>query len=640
MPRVITTISILALLSSLTVSAQTPASLADTTRLGEVLVIQHAKAPVNLLPLDLTVVTAEQVANSTHTTVLPVLQARVPGLFLTEQGLGGYGVSGSDAGQVSIRGVGGGDKVLFMINGQPQWAGVFGHALADTYVTSDVERVEVVSGPSSLLYGSNAMGGSVNIITRSARRDGLSGSAGAMGGSYNTWKYTLNTDYRCGPFSTTFAAQYDRSDGARDNSRFWLGNQYLSVGYDFSDHWQAHLMGTVNESETCNPGEDYAPLLEAKAHVVRENVSLSVTNDYGVAVGGIQLYWAGGQHKINDGHSADANPRGYIFRSCDSNTGFTVYQTLRPWQRANLSVGFDLKRWGGRTWYDYTSGGTPTTEEVDRHITETAGYAMLQQGLLRGRLNVNAGVRLEHSSQFGTEAVPQAGFIAHAFEGNTLKFNFSKGYRCPNLRELYIVYYSMTTDQGSFTGPCNPDLKPEYMLNYEVQIRQLMLGGRLDAGLALYFIDGKDLIQSVNRTDGPGRVFQNVGSFINKGFELDATFAIDDQWSAAASYAYLHTDTYIAYAPRNKFYLELAWRHAGWEVTVDNMNIRHLRSTETVTHSYSLLNAAVAYTFRPLWRVTPRLFVKADNVTDTRYSIIDGYPMPGITIMAGLSLKF
>ena len=97
-----------------------------------------------------------------------MLQNRIPGIFVTERGLAGYGVSGGGAGAVSIRGVGGGNKVLFLIDGQPQWAGVFGHSLPDTYVTNDIQRVEVVSGPSSLLYGSGAMGGSVNLITRRA----------------------------------------------------------------------------------------------------------------------------------------------------------------------------------------------------------------------------------------------------------------------------------------------------------------------------------------------------------------------------------------------------------------------------------------------------------------------------------------
>ena len=91
---------------------------------------------------------------------------------MTQKGITGFGVSEGAAGTVNIRGVGSGNKVLMLFDGQPQWAGVFGHSLPDTYVASDVERVEVIRGPGSLLYGSNAMGGVVNIITRHHKQEG------------------------------------------------------------------------------------------------------------------------------------------------------------------------------------------------------------------------------------------------------------------------------------------------------------------------------------------------------------------------------------------------------------------------------------------------------------------------------------
>ena len=96
----------------------------DTTKvLGEVVVIEKsAKAPIPLLPLDVRIINSTTIENSAETNVLPVLQNHVPGMFITERGLAGYGVSGGAAGSVNIRGVGGGNKVLFLIDGQPQWA--------------------------------------------------------------------------------------------------------------------------------------------------------------------------------------------------------------------------------------------------------------------------------------------------------------------------------------------------------------------------------------------------------------------------------------------------------------------------------------------------------------------------------------
>lgn len=134
----------------------------------------------NDVPLTISVITRKQIEESSESALLPVLSQRVPGLFLTQKGVTGFGVSSGSAGTVNIRGVGQSNKVLMLFDGQPQWAGVFGHSLPDTYVASDIERVEVIRGPGSLLYGSNAMGGVVNLITRSQHQEGVTSHVRAM----------------------------------------------------------------------------------------------------------------------------------------------------------------------------------------------------------------------------------------------------------------------------------------------------------------------------------------------------------------------------------------------------------------------------------------------------------------------------
>ncbi len=123
----------------------------DTLNLNEVVVTAPLKTNPDLIPLNVTQVTAEEIEKSGESSLLPVLVSKVPGLFVTERGFAGYGVSGGSAGEVNIRGVGQANKVLFMIDGQPQWAGVFGHRLADTYVGNGVDKFEVEKVPSSLL---------------------------------------------------------------------------------------------------------------------------------------------------------------------------------------------------------------------------------------------------------------------------------------------------------------------------------------------------------------------------------------------------------------------------------------------------------------------------------------------------------
>lgn len=599
-----------------------PADSAKTLR--EVMVVeQAAKAPVTLLPLDVTVVDSKTIDKSAESNLLPVLQNRVPGMFVTERGLAGYGVSGGAAGSVSIRGVGGGNKVLFMIDGQPQWAGVFGHALPDTYVTNDVERVEVVSGPSSMLYGSGAMGGSVNLITRRAAREGLSGAVRAAAGSFAMQKYNARAGYRHAGLRVMGAASYESTDGNRRGMGYWLANQYAAASYSFSRHWEAGVDAMVTETRADNPGEEGRELpLDMWTKMVRVTTSVFVRNRYEISSGGVQAYYNWGKHDIDDGLDRQNRPRTYLFHSRDYNTGVTLYQTVRPWEGNHLSAGVDFKHWGGRAFNTDKTDGTESPI-VDRHVNEIAGYAMMQQALWHDRLSLNAGVRLEHSSQFGNRWVPQAGFILRPLSATTVKFSYGQGFRSPTIRELYMY------------GPRNPGLRPESMDNYEISVRQRLLGQRLDIGLALYYINGDNLIQQV-MVDGAMKNM-NTGRFINKGFELDATYAITPRWAVTANYAYLHTSTRITGAPRNKLYGEVAFTPGRWQFSVDLLGVWDLK-TEQTSRSYALLNARAAYTV-PL-RTPVIIFVKGDNLTAARYEINHGFPMPRATVMAGLELRF
>lgn len=232
----------------------------DTLNLQELVVTAPLKTNPDLIPLNVTQITSEQIDKSGESSLLPVLVSKVPGLFVTERGFAGYGVSGGSAGEVNIRGVGQGNKVLFMIDGQPQWAGVFGHSLADTYVANGIEKVEVVKGPSSLLYGSNAMGGSINLVTHSQNKDGLTGRARAMFGSFSTQKFALSSGYKKGKFSATLSGQLDRSNGNRERSAFWLANEFAQVKYAVSKNWSLAGMVDMTQSYAQNPGTLQDPL--------------------------------------------------------------------------------------------------------------------------------------------------------------------------------------------------------------------------------------------------------------------------------------------------------------------------------------------------------------------------------------------
>lgn len=140
----------------------------DSMKLQDVVVTGTRNATdVRFLPQTVTVIGREKLTEQYQTSILPTVMQQVPGLFITSRSMLGYGVSGGAAGGINMRGVAGGSgQLMVLIDGHPQYQGIYGHPISDSYQTLMAERVEVLRGPASMLYGSNAMGGVINIVTR------------------------------------------------------------------------------------------------------------------------------------------------------------------------------------------------------------------------------------------------------------------------------------------------------------------------------------------------------------------------------------------------------------------------------------------------------------------------------------------
>ncbi len=602
---------------------------------GVVVTANKIQVNRNSVPLSISVVDREQIEASSESALLPVLSQHVPGLFVTEKGITGFGVNNGSGGSVNIRGVGQSNKVLMLFDGQPQWAGIFGHSLPDTYVASDVEKVEVIRGPASLLYGSNAMGGVVNIITRNQHREGRRTQARVMYGSYNTQKYLVNNGYKIGKFSSFVSVNHDRTDGHRDNSDFHITNGFANLGYEINDNLK--LTGDVNIAKfhTQNPGPVQKPITDYLVDVLRGTTSYALENNYGKTSGAVRFFYNWGSHEVNDGYYPGTDerqntPRTYLFRSRDHNLGVLAYQSFRLIRGNSFTVGIDYKNWGGEAWNKNNDGSR--TDIIDRTINETAGYLIMQQDLF-DKLSLNAGVRYEHNEAYGGEWVPQAGLTYRPIETNVIKASFSKGFRSPNLRELYMYQVQ------------NPDLKPESMLNYEVSVGQSFADGKVYVELTAFFIDGKDMIQSRPISDTES-LNMNVGSFINKGIEFEGRYQILSNLSLDMNYSYLHTDKELTAAPKHKFVVNSTYRPGKFTINMNVMSIHDLYvlpvndKEPNLKESYATLNAKVSYLFGTRDRGV-NLFLKGENLTASRYQVIgEGFFMPKAIFMAGVDVTF
>ena len=377
----------------------------------------------NSVPLTISVINWEKIESSSESALLPVLSEQVPGLFVTEKGITGFGVSTGAAGTINIRGVGSGNKVLVLFDGQPQWAGIFGHSLPDTYVASDVEKVEVIRGPGSLLYGSNAMGGVINIITRRQHQTGRRTQARIMYGSYNTQKYMASNGYNAGNFSSFISINHDRTDGHRPNSKFHITNGFANLGYRFNDIYKVTGDVSLAKYKFQNPGQITNPIFDNKMDILRGTTSLGLENNYKRAQGAVRLFYNWGNHEINDGYYSGEKPKDYLFRSDDHNLGVLLYESFRLFPGNNFTVGIDYKNWGGHAWNDKNDGSQQ--EIIDKSVNETAGYIIMQQDFFE-KFGINAALQPESFSDHGrhaeeketeeqTAAARRNGFHEHRF---------------------------------------------------------------------------------------------------------------------------------------------------------------------------------------------------------------------------------
>ena len=612
-------------------------SVRRTMNIDEVVVTGARSATdIRHLAMTVSVIDRAEIEQSLQPSLLPVLTEQVPGLFVTARGIMGYGVSGGAAGGMSLRGLSGGSgRLMVLIDGHPQYMGLMGHPIADAYQSLMADKVEVLRGPASVLYGSNAMGGVVNIVTRRMNREGVKTDAMVGYGSYNTLQTEVSNLLRKGRFSSVVSASYNRTDGHRDNMGFEQYGGYAKLGFDISQEWRLRADVDLTHFNASQPGTVSAPLEDADQRITRGMTSFAVENDYGATSGALSFFYNWGRHKINDGYTVDPedgdNPKEYLFRSHDRMLGISWHQSASLFAGNRLTAGFDWYRFGGDKANRYVVGDRAgeAADPVDKTMDEVAGYVDFRQNVGLW-LTLDAGVRVDCHSHVGTEWVPQFGVSFHLPRGMELKLSAAKGFRYPTLREMYMF------------PPQNPDLRPESMWSYEAALSQRLLGGRFSYGVNIFYIDGENLIVAVPR-QGATPLNMNTGEVNNAGVELQAAFGISKSWSVDANYSFLHMENPVLGAPEHKLYAGATFSRGRWMVSTGVMYVDGLyTSVKTDGRGTESTENFVLWNLRGEFRAAGWLdvWVRGENLLAQRYEINAGYPMPRATVMAGLGFSF
>lgn len=584
-------------------------------------VVTGTNSPVqtNLLPYTVSVIDDRRLESSGETQVLSAVSGMVPSLFVSERGVFGFGVSNGGSGHIKLRGVGGdrASAVLMLVDGQPQFAGIYSHHIADFYSKEYIDRVEVLRGPGSVLYGSNAMAGAINVITKDARKEGAHTTVSSQYGSYNTWLSSATNTLRYGRFSSLASISYNRTDGNVENFDFKQADGYIKVGYDISDNWKMSPDYTLMNFRGNDP--IYPKLSNPEStdiyhqNITRGETSLAAFNNYSSTSGLIRVYYNYGNHYVDD-------PR--HFHSTDNRLGVMTYQNFKPWPGAYATVGFDFDSYSGEI---PVSGGNSHTEgsmsTISRKtIVEYSPYLTISQSLAGDILNLNGGLRIANSDKFNTAVIPQFGFAINPGHSINIKGNLAMGYRNPSFRELYL--YRMS----------NPDLQPERMMNYELSVSK-QFSHYFSADITAYYSRGYDMIQVVDQKN------VNTGRFINKGIELSAkSHPVENLW-LFASYSFLSTSlSNLTGAPKKLYYLgaQLSlWKKL--DISAEIKGVGGLYVADDVSNqNYALLNLKATFA---VCRYAD-IIASFENITDARYTINRGYEMPGFTAMGGFKVKF
>ncbi|HZL40404.1 MAG TPA: TonB-dependent receptor [Pseudolabrys sp.] len=616
--------------------------------------------PLDQVASSVTVITAEDLRRDQIRTVPDALRT-VPGLNIVQSGGPGGQTAifmrgtNSNHVKVLIDGIDAGDSSV--TNGAVDIA----HMLA-----GDIEQIEVLRGPQSGLYGSDAIGGVISITTKkgegppkvTATLEGGSFSTFnqklGLSGSQNQFNYAFNaTHFHAGKVPVTpldlLGPGVARNDDNYDN---WTYSSRL--GANLSDSFAVNLIGryvdakhglTTDDAVNFPPNSAPAVLqdtqrnhqLFTRGEAVWSLFEGKFENTFGVNYTN-QWTW------FNDPNADSFNPFGTVAPPT-TNVGKRVKYdwrgNLKLMPGQTLVFGLEKEIESLRTDSTATGFGVQTTTTASRG--NKAGYIELQSEFAK-RLFIVANVRTDDNESFGPRTTWRVApaFIVPGTE-TKLKATYGTGFKAPTLVELYV-------NNPSIFQVANPNLKPETSKGYDLGFEQPLLNGRVKLGVTYFKNDIENLI--VNKFDGITftSTYLNVGQAKMSGVESFAALVVNEQLKLRADYTATvtrdeTTELGLLRRPGNKSSLTAIWTPN--DRTTISATLLHVSSwvdvnRDTATFiprldapAYTTVNLAGSYDLNQ--NVT--VFARADNLFNEQYQVPYGFLRPGLGVYGGVRLR-
>jgi vitamin B12 transporter len=572
----------------------------------------------------ISVITREELDERQVRYVSDALRA-VPGLAVNRAGSFG-GLT-----QVRIRGAEG-NHTLVLIDGIEMNDPSFSEYDFGNLLVGDIERIEVLRGPQSVLYGSEAIGGVINILTRQAEagfeatgrfelggQRTKSGSLEIRGASELSW-FTLN-----GQGTWTNGAYHaDRDNGHYDEDGFREYSVAARLGFTPTEAFELDSSFRLTRSRVGVDGFDFISGLPADADqkTYVDQFYGIVNARFGLLEGRLETRFSGAltdSKRDNDGFDASGFP---VDTTSDGQRIKLEFQTdVEINEHNQLVLGAESER------EKADNGNT-----VDDHVW-TAGYFAEYQLAVRERLFLTTGVRIDDHQRFGTQPTYR---LTAAYRipatGTKLKATWGTGFSSPTMDDLFF-------NSPFFVG--NPDLDPERSKGWDVGIEQALFDERLNLELTYFENRVKDLI-ALDTSVFPWTV-TNVNKSRTRGVELGlmARPLENLDLSAAYTFTWTHSDeTHDRLLRRPPHIGSLVLNYRPLERANVNLGVyyngRQDDWPQTTLRDYVLVNLGLS------WEASAKLtlFGRVENLFDDDYEEVNGFGSAGRTAYAGLELRF
>jgi vitamin B12 transporter len=556
-----------------------------------------------------TVITREEIEKSEKTSVLELLRA-VPGLDVVQSGSPGSITS------VFLRGTNS-TQTLVLVDGVRMNSPFFPGYDFSAVTTENIERIEIVRGPFSALYGSDAIGGVIQIFTGGGGSSGVAGRATGEAGNQGQRQGSAFVSMGEGPFSAAASYRYAAFGGERVNSDWHQRNGSVRLEARLSESNRIGFEGSILDGETGNPGpvgaEDPTArgLFREERYAVPGHFALSDTNQMDVVMAEVRSKPAfrdplGGFFSQTGAQSLQARA------SDTARIGSHQVTALASWERWKVD---DASNFG--------------VNLIGQHSTLWGVGA--QDTFAVGAFRLTGGVRYDHHSVFGDAWSPRA--TVSWLSGDGLwKARASGGsaFRAPTVGELYYP----------FVG--NPDLKPERSVSWEIGGERYLGPGR--AEVSLFWNDLKDLIVynfALSKNE-------NIGRARTRGVEVGWRQTIVPALSADATYTYLDAENRqsggrLLRRPRHRAAVGLDWQPiAGLDVAPRVLLVGRRADGDPLTGRQIEDPSYLRLDFLVRWQMTANFapYLKLVNAFDRRYDEAAGYPAAGRLVSGGLDVRF